>query len=104
MNGLTANRTKGGICIFNKKKWKFQTRVTKGDYYSAIGGNGDSKASSDDILDVIKNLYDKEGPVVIDFMEDDYISITTKGTVLNDDIEYKLEEIKEIIRKNLIKD
>lgn len=41
---------------------------------------------------------------MIDFMEDDYISITTKGTVLNDDIEYKLEEIKEIIRKNLIKD
>lgn len=85
-----------------KKKRKYSTRISRGDSFTLTGGTS-KEVSSDDIMEVIQSMFKKEGRVVIDFIDDENISITSLKTIQSDNIEYKLDEIKDMIRKNVLK-
>lgn len=83
--------------MFNKKKRKYNSRIAPINGFSINGNSGG--LNSDDVLANIQELFKKYGRVVINFIDDDIISVTSLKTVYNDSLEYKLDEIKEDIRK-----
>lgn len=89
--------------MFNKKsKRRFSVRISENggsSQYSSSSGN--DKISSDEILAEIQWLYERNGEVVVDFINDEKIELTSLNTVKDDRIESKLNEIKRIIRNNL---
>lgn len=82
--------------MFNKKKRKYNSRIAPTNGFSVIG-NSDG-LNSNDILHNIQELFKKHGQIVINYIDDDSISITSLKTIYNDSLEYKLEEIKDDIR------
>lgn len=84
--------------MFNKNKRKYNSRIAPTNGFS-ISGNYEG-LNSDEILHNIQSLFEKHGRIVINYIDDDdSISVTSLKTVYNDSLEYKLEEIKDDIRK-----
>lgn len=82
--------------MFNKHKRKYNSRIAPTNGFS-INGNSEG-LNSDEILHNIQGLFEKHGRIVINFIDDESISVTSLKTVYNDSLEYKLEEIKDDIR------
>lgn len=83
-----------------RKRRSFTTRIARGDSYSS-SSKSIKKVSSDDILNTIQEMFKRDGRVVIDFIDDEEISLTSLKTIERDVVEFKLEEIKDIVRKSL---
>ncbi|WP_252251225.1 hypothetical protein [Clostridium sp. VAP52] len=82
-----------------KKKRKYFSRIAPNYGYSYTSGS--TELSSDDILDAIQDLFERHGRIVIDFINNSDISVTSLKTVENDKIEYTLSDIRDDIRKVL---
>lgn len=87
--------------MFNKKKRKYNSRIAPTSGFS-VSGNSDG-LNSDDILNNIQDMFERYGRIVINFIDDDCISVTSLKTVYNDSLEYKLDEIKDEIRNIVTK-
>lgn len=87
--------------MFNKNKRKYNSRIEPTSGFSVSGSS--EGLNSDDILNNIQKLFEKHGRVVINFIDDDCISVTSLTTVYNDSLEYKLDEIKDEIRNIVTK-
>lgn len=86
--------------MFKKKiKRKYITRIAHRGFKSV--GESSENIESEEILEVIQKMYDKEGSIVINFIDNDTISITSLKTIKNNEVENKLEEIKDLIRDKL---
>lgn len=64
--------------------------------------NFSTPISSEDILTEIEWLYEQHGKVVIDWIDDESIHLTSLDTVQADQTEEKLNEIKEMIRHKIL--
>lgn len=87
--------------MFNKKKREYNSRIAPTNGFS-VSGNTEG-LNSDEILHNIQELFKKHGRIVVNYIDDDSISVTPLTTVYNDSLEYKLEEIKDDIRKIVTK-
>lgn len=86
--------------MFERKiKRKYITRISHRGFKSI--GESPKKVGSEEILEVIQKMYDKEGSIVINFIDNETISITSLKTIKNYEVENKLEEIKDLIRDGL---
>lgn len=84
-----------------QNKRTYYARISRAGDFSHSSSSGDKKVSSDEILSSIQWLYERDGKVVIDFIDDETIQLTSLNTIEDDKLEIKLNEIKELIRDNL---
>jgi len=102
-------------CIFNiymsRRLKKLSLKGDKRHYYSRIvrdnghsfsSNSGSTEISSDAILSSMQDLFKRDGRVVIDFIDEEEIHCTSLKTIKVESVEAKLDEIKELIRENLL--
>lgn len=88
--------------LFKKqKKRKYFSRIGRVDGFEHTSTSGDEEVSSDEILSMIEWLYKRDGKVVIDFINEDTIQLTSLETVTDRKIDDKLVKIKNLIKENL---
>lgn len=88
--------------MFNKKnKREYYYRIARNGDFRQSGSSGDRKVSSDNILATIQSLYERDGKVVVDFIDDETINLTTLNTYKDDELEERLDEIKQVIKDKL---
>lgn len=91
--------------LFKKQQMKRKTSTRLSEegtvYYSS--NSGDAQKTSDEILSSIQWLYQRAGKVVIEFIDDEEIRLTSLDSIKDDETETKLEEIKSIIKESLSK-
>lgn len=84
--------------MFNKQsKRTYYGRITSDDD-SYTANSGDKKISSDEILKSIQYLYERDGAVVIDFIDDESIQVKSLNTVKDDEVQIKLNRINKLIK------
>ncbi|MEM5009315.1 hypothetical protein WKH57_01210 [Niallia taxi] len=90
--------------MFNKQsKRTYFGKIGRGDEYSYTANSADKKISSDEILKSIQYLYERDGEVVIDFIDDESIQVKSLKTLRDDEVESKLNRITRLI-KNYVTD
>lgn len=85
--------------MFKKKKRTYYSRISRDDCYCFTANSGNEGSTSDEILDAIQRLYEKDGQIVIDFINDGSIEVKSLNTLKDDIIESKMNEIRDIVRE-----
>lgn len=77
------------------------SRIAAEDGFSYSSRSTDDGVRSDSIISQMQFMYERDGKVVVEFITDEIIHLTSLGTLKNDLENAKLEEIKDLIKKNI---
>ena len=66
-----------------------------------MSSKNEEGVSSDSVVNVLQSLYKRDGKVVVEFIDDEEIHMTSLGTLKDDTENAKLNELKELIKKSL---
>ena len=91
--------------MYNKKNHKRRT-------FSRISGGGfrytsrsvETGIGSDSIISQMEFLFKRDGKVVVEFIDNEEIHLTTLGTLKDELVDDKLDEMKKLIKENLSQD
>lgn len=88
--------------MYNRHTHKRRTysRI-KGEGFSYTSRSGEEGESSDSVISQMEFLYKRDGKVVVEFIGDDSIHLTTLGSLENELVEEKLSDIKSLIRDSI---
>lgn len=88
--------------MYNKRiyKRKSYSRIS-GDGFRYSSRSGENGESSDSIISQMQFLYKRDGKVVVDFIDDEEIHLTTLGTLKDELVDAKLKDIKNLIKESL---
>ena len=81
-------------------KRKFYTRLSRDGSYR-LSSKNETGVSSDSLISKMQWLYKKDGRVVVEFIDDEEIHMTSLGTLKDELANEKLNDIKELIKKSL---
>lgn len=83
-------------------KRKYSSRIVRDNGFSFSANSGGVEISSDAIISSMQDLFKRDGRVVIDFIDEEEIHCTSLKTIKMESVEARLDEIKDLIRENLV--
>lgn len=88
--------------MYNKKihRRKSYSRISGGGF-RYTSRSGEKGITSDSIISQMQFLYKRDGKVVVDFMDDEEIHLTTLETLKDEFADAKLNDIKDLIKESL---
>lgn len=81
-----------------RQKRRYRERQSRNGFTFRQSSTGTNKISSDEILESLQWLFDANGRIVIEWIDEDEINVTTLDSARDTELENSLEEMKEIIK------